>query len=61
MQCASTWSGWPNRIPPDALNAEGFHLYEKFRPEVPSDEKGWGAKGVLDLAKVDALAKHARG
>jgi hypothetical protein len=41
----------------DVLNAEGFHLYEKFRPQVPSDEKGWGAKGILDLATIDALAK----
>jgi hypothetical protein len=43
-------------IPPDQLNREGFHLYEQFRPEVPSDERGWGAKGILDVAKVRALA-----
>ena len=34
------------------LNRIGFRLYEAFRPEVPSDVKGWGAKGVLDLAKI---------
>lgn len=42
----------------DALNEQAFHLYERFRPEVPADGKGWGAKGVLDLAKIDALAKR---
>jgi len=41
----------------DELNEQAFHLYEQFRPEVPADEKGWGAKGVLDLAKIEALAK----
>lgn len=46
------------RFPPVRLNADGFHLYEQFRPEVPSDERGWGAKGVLDLAKIRALAQH---
>jgi hypothetical protein len=25
---------------------------------VPADEKGWGAKGVLDLDKIDALVKR---
>ena len=43
-------------FPADRLNQEGFHLYEQFRPEVPSDERGWGAKGVLDLARIRALA-----
>jgi len=43
-------------LPTDELNEQAFHLYERFRPEVPADEKGWRAKGVLDLAKIDALA-----
>jgi hypothetical protein len=42
----------------DELNEQAFHLYERFRPEVPADEKGWGAKGVLDLDKIEALAKR---
>lgn len=42
-------------FPPERLNHEGFHLYEQFRPEVPPDERGWGAKGVLDIAKIRAL------
>lgn len=41
---------------PEELNQKGFHLYEQFRPEVPPDERGWGAKGVLDVAKIRALA-----
>ena len=45
-------------LPPAELNKIGFHLYEQFRPEVPSDEKGWGAKGVLDL---DRIAKMTEG
>jgi len=45
-------------LPADALNEQAFHLYERFRPEVPADERGWGAKGVLDLAKIEALAKR---
>jgi len=44
------------RFPPERLNHEGFHLYEQFRPEVPSDERGWGAKGVLDFGRIRALA-----
>jgi len=43
------------RYPPERLNHECFHLYEQFRPEVPSDERGWGAKGVLDLGRIRAL------
>lgn len=42
------------RFSPERLNQEGFHLYEQFRPEVPTDERGWGAKGVLDVAKIRA-------
>jgi hypothetical protein len=42
----------------DELNEQAFHLYERFRPEVPADEKGWGAKGVLDLDKIEALVKR---
>jgi hypothetical protein len=43
-------------VPLDQLHHAGFHLYEQFRPDVPSDERGWGAKGVLDVAKIRALA-----
>ena len=45
-----------SQFPADRLNQDGFHLYEQFRPEVPSDERGWGAKGVLDNGRIRALA-----
>lgn len=47
-------------IPPKELAAHAFHLYEQFRPEVPPDERGWGAKGVLDLAKIRSLVRGGR-
>ena len=44
-------------MPPDELNRVGFRLYEHFRPEVPEGARGWGAKGILDLARIE----HAGG
>ena len=44
-------------IPPKELEKRGFALYEAFRPNVPEGEKGWGAKGELDLGKIRSLAK----
>ncbi len=38
--------------PPDDLNRIGFHLYERFRPEVPDDVSGWGAKAELKLERI---------
>jgi len=38
------------------LATEAFTLYEKFRPAVPAGERGWGAKGELDLRKLRALS-----
>jgi hypothetical protein len=43
-------------LPPEELNRAGFRLYERFRPEVPPGAQGWGAKGVLDLARIEAAA-----
>jgi hypothetical protein len=40
----------------DALLHEAFQLYEAFRPEVPTGESGWGAKGKLSLKKIQKLA-----
>ena len=42
------------------LATHGFKLYEAFRPEVPSDVSGWGAKGVLDVGRILALVGTAR-
>jgi hypothetical protein len=41
-------------IPPEELNRLGFRLYEHFRPEVPDDVRGWGAKGILRLDRIRA-------
>ena len=45
------------RFAPEELNRVGFRLYEQFRPEVPSDVRGWGAKGSLDLEKVRSASE----
>jgi len=37
------------------LARRAFQLYEQFRPAIPEGEAGWGAKGVLDLAKIESL------
>lgn len=42
---------------PEKLATDAFSLYEKFRPNVPAGEKGWGAKGELDLGFVRSLAR----
>jgi len=40
----------------DSLQSRSYALYERFRPEIPSGKKGWGAKGALDLDFVRSLA-----
>ena len=42
---------------PDELANVAYKMYEKFRPNVPAGEKGWGAKGELDLGLIRSLAK----
>lgn len=43
-------------LPPDDLDRVGFRLYERFRPEVPEGVVGWGAKAVLDIARIRKAA-----
>jgi hypothetical protein len=43
---------------PKELAEEAFHLYERFRRAIPEGVRGWGAKGNLDLAVIEALAKE---
>jgi hypothetical protein len=43
-------------LPKSELAGQAFALYEKFRPGIPSGVTGWGAKGVLDLKRIRALA-----
>ena len=40
---------------PKALALEAYSLYEKFRPEIPSGEAGWGKAGTLEVASIEAL------
>ncbi len=42
-------------IPPSDLADRAYGLYERFRPEIPSGKRGWGAKGPLDLALIRSL------
>jgi hypothetical protein len=44
-------------LTPAQLEARGFSLYEKFRPQIPEGKKGWGAKGDLDLDFIRRLAR----
>lgn len=48
-------------MPKGELEARAFELYEAFRPGVPAGQRGWGAKGVLDLARVREGASKSRG
>jgi hypothetical protein len=48
-------------VPKRELEAKAFEWYEAFRPSVPEGQRGWGARGVLDLARVRALAERLRG
>jgi hypothetical protein len=43
----------------EALATEAFQLYEAFRPEIPTGEKGWGVKGKLSLKKIQELASSS--
>ncbi len=40
---------------PNALAAAAWSLYERLRPEIPPGQRGWGARGELDLHVIRAL------
>lgn len=44
---------------PESLAGEAYALYEKFRPDVPPGEAGWGAAGTLSLETIRKLANHS--
>ena len=46
---------------PEDLATEAYGLYEKFRPEIPAGEAGWGAKGDLDLDRIREPLRPHRG
>jgi hypothetical protein len=41
----------------EELAAQAYSLYEQFRPAIPAGEAGWGAAGILSLAKIRKLMK----
>ena len=43
---------------PAELAHEAYPLYERFRPEIPTGKRGWGAEGELDLGLIGRLAKE---
>ncbi len=43
---------------PQELAHETYRLYEQFRPSIPEGVKGWGAKGELDLGRIERMAKR---
>jgi hypothetical protein len=45
-------------LSPAELARRAFALYEQFRPAVPADEAGWGAKGVLKLDRIRSAMKE---
>lgn len=45
-----------SHLEPVTLATRAFSLYEKFRPAIPQGVRGWGAKGELDLDRIEALA-----
>jgi hypothetical protein len=40
------------RYDPVELIRIGFRMYEKFRPEIPFENTGWGAKAELQLTNI---------
>ena len=44
---------------PHDLAERGFSLYEQFRPQIPEGVTGWGAKGELDLRRIQELARQS--
>jgi len=44
---------------PDELCEVAYSLYERFRPEIPRGQKGWGTAGALNLDLIRSLAPRA--
>jgi len=44
-------------VDPEELGHQANRLYEKFRPSIPAGQRGWGAKGKLDLDLVEKLGQ----
>jgi hypothetical protein len=48
-------------LTPSELAEKAYGLYEKFRPEIPSGKRGWGASGKLDLEAIRKMAASPKG
>ena len=44
-------------FPREELADKAYMLYEKFRPSIPSGQRGWGAKGELKLGLIRSLGE----
>ena len=44
-------------FPREELAYKAYALYERFRPGIPSGQRGWGAKGQLKLDLIHALER----
>jgi hypothetical protein len=42
----------------EELAQNAFYIYVKFRPVIPEDATGWGAKGRLDVERIRSLARE---
>lgn len=47
-----------NSYKPEDIGKDCYHLYEQFRPNIASGQKGWGQKGQLDLVQIRQLAEQ---
>ncbi len=45
-------------LKPRELAERAYRLYEQFRSDIPGGQRGWGAKGELDLGRIEELAKN---
>ncbi|TPX10051.1 uncharacterized protein E0L32_001248 [Thyridium curvatum] len=41
------------------LDKSAFHMYERFRPQVPKGQQGWGRKGELHLSKIEGAVRKS--
>lgn len=53
MEALESWKG-----DEDDLDGQAFHMYEKFRPDVATGQKGWGRKGELHLSKIKDVVRR---
>lgn len=60
-ECRAAMTALARAFAPDDLAQRAYQLYVAFRPAIPEGESGWGAKGTLDLATIERLARSGGG